>query len=71
MNRNTMTAGFDNNQAKVAVEANSALSSNTKVMTGLRHRYASDVRIDFSLGLARSWDSKSDVMGRVVLSKAL
>lgn len=70
LNKNTVTAGFDKDQALANVEAKSSLSSNAKLLTGFRHQYASDVALDASLGLARSWDGKSDALARIELSKS-
>lgn len=70
LNKNTVKAGFDNEQAQFSVEAKSAMSSNGKLLTGLRHQYSSDLTIDASIGLARSWDRQSNVLGRVELSKS-
>jgi hypothetical protein len=70
LNKNTVKAGFDNDQAQFSVEAKSAMNSNGKLLTGLRHQYSSDLTIDASIGLARSWDRQSNVLGRVELSKS-
>lgn len=70
LNKNTVKVGFDNDQAQFNVEAKSAMSANGKLSTGLRHQYSNDLSIDASIGLARSWDRQSNVLGRIELSKS-
>lgn len=70
LNQSTITAGLDNDQARVTVAGKSALSSNLRLMTGLRHQYSSDTSIDASIGVARGWDRSSDIQVRVGLTKS-
>lgn len=70
LNQSTITAGFDNDQARVTVAGKSALSSNLRLMTGLRHQYSPDTSIDASIGVARGWDRSSDIQVRVGLTKS-
>lgn len=67
LNSDVVTAGFDGNQARFNVSANSALASNTKLMTGLRHKYASGTVFQASVGASKSWERKTDVVGNVSL----
>jgi hypothetical protein len=67
LNNNVVTAGFDGNQARFNVAANSALASNSKLMTGLRHKYASGTVFQASIGASKSWERKTDMVGNVSL----
>ncbi len=67
LNKNTLTAGFDGNQARFDVSANSAMASNSKVMTGFRHKSAGGTVFQASIGAVRSWESKTDLIGNVNL----
>jgi hypothetical protein len=70
LNNNTVKAGYDNDQAQFSVEAKSAMNANGKLLTGIRHKYSSDLTLDASIGLARSWDRLSNFLGRVELTKS-
>lgn len=61
----SVIASFDNGQASVDVNANSALRATSKVMTGLRFRGKDGMTFDASLGGTHSWDSKTNVLARV------
>jgi fibronectin-binding autotransporter adhesin len=64
-NKDTVTAGYDNDQAKFTVQARSAMSSNTQLMTGIRYQYAPDASFESSIGVSRGWDRGSDVQARI------
>lgn len=65
VNHKVVTAGMDGNQVRFDVDANSALSSNSKLMTGLRHKYAGGTVFQASLGATKSWERKTDMVGNV------
>jgi hypothetical protein len=60
-----LTASFDNDQAQVTVNANSALDSSSKVMTGFRYRDKRSNIFEVAVGGTRSWDSKTNSLARV------
>lgn len=63
--KDTVTVGYDNDQAKFTVEGRSAMSSNTQLMTGIRYQYAPDTSFESSIGVSRGWDRGSDVQARI------
>lgn len=64
-NKDTVTVGYDNDQAKFTVTGRSAMSSNTQLMTGIRYQYAPDTSFESSIGVSRGWDTGSDVQARI------
>lgn len=61
----SVIASFDNGQASVNVNANSALRSTNKVMTGMRFRSKDGMSFEASLGGTQGWDNKTNVLARV------
>lgn len=61
----SVIASFDNGQAAVNVNANSALRATSKVMTGLRFRSKDGMTFEAALGGTRSWDNKTNVQARM------
>lgn len=68
LNNKTVSAAFDRNQAGFNVTANSAMSSNSKLMTGLRHKYASGTVFQASVGASQSWERSTDLVGNASLT---
>lgn len=61
----SVIASFDNGQAAVNVNANSALRATSKVMTGLRFRSKDGMTFEAAVGGTRSWDNKTNVQARM------
>jgi uncharacterized protein affecting Mg2+/Co2+ transport len=68
-NKNSVTVGYDNDQAQFTVNGRSAMSSNARLMTGLRHQYSQGTTLESAVGLARGWNGGSDVQARIGLVK--
>jgi len=47
------------------VDANSALSANSKLMTGLRYRDQKGNTFEASIGGSRGWDNKTNSLANV------
>ena len=69
-NKNSVTVGYDNDQARFTVNGRSAMASNTRFMTGIRHQYAPDTSVESSVGVARGWNGSSDFQARIGLLKS-
>jgi hypothetical protein len=61
----SVIASFDNGQASVDVNANSALRATNKVMIGLRFRGTDGMSFEAALGGTHSWDKKTNMLARV------
>ena len=61
----SVTASFDNGQASVDVNANSALRATSKVMTGLRFRSTTGMSFEAAVGSTHAWDNKTNMVARV------
>jgi len=61
----SVVASFDNGQAAVDVNANSALRSTNKLMTGLRFRGTDGMSFEAALGTTLSWDKKTNMLASV------
>lgn len=61
----SVIASFDNGQASVDVNANSALRATNKVMTGLRFRSTSGTSFEAAVGSTHAWDNKTSMVARV------
>ncbi len=60
-----LSASYDNNQASVNVDANSALAATSKYMTGLRYRDAKGYSFEAAVGGTRGWDNKTSTQANV------
>ena len=69
-NKNSVTVGYANDQARFTVNGRSAMASNTRFMTGIRHQYAPDTSVESSVGVARGWNGSSDFQARIGLLKS-
>lgn len=70
INKDNVTAGYDNDQAKFTVLGRSAMSTNSQLMTGIRYKYADDAMIETSIGVSRAWDKGTDMQARVGFIKS-
>jgi len=70
LNKNSVTAGMDNDQARFTVTGKSAMASNSRLMTGLRHQYSPDTSIEASIGVARGWDRSNEIQANFGLIKS-
>jgi hypothetical protein len=68
-NKNSVTVGYDNDQARFAVNGLSAMASNARLMTGIRHQFSQGTTFESAIGLARGWNGGSDVQARIGLLK--
>jgi autotransporter-associated beta strand protein len=68
-NKNSVTVGYDNDQAQFTVNGRSAMASNARLMTGLRHQYSQGTTLESAVGVARGWNGGSDVQARIGLMK--
>lgn len=68
-NKNSVTVGYDNDQAQFSVNGRSAMASNARLMTGFRHQYSQGTTLESAIGLARGWNGSSDVQARIGLVK--
>jgi autotransporter-associated beta strand protein len=68
-NKNAVTVGYDNDQARFIVNGKSAMTSNARLMTGIRHQYSEGTSLESSIGWARGWNGSTDVQARIGLVK--
>ncbi len=67
-NKNAVTASFDNNQARVTIDANSAMASNSKLMTGLRYRNSKGMAFETAVGAGRGWNGTTNYLVNLNIS---